>query len=245
MQTGGFSRHVACRQKPRQSSLPFASGTISGKNEYPPQAPITTAVQRRDVILLMSAVSLFSQSPSAHALGFTKDLSKSRRKTGVSPDQYLDLDISSFGDDSVQTLRYYDILPGTKSSQGVSAGDTVSVHFDCLFRNIDAVSTRSARLLGENRVIAEPYQFIAGTRLDGPSPNATASDGGGGLFSGQSGPKPPQALSYAVIGMKVGGKRSVFVPASLGYGSKGEQEIPPNCDQFELVIELLSSSSEA
>ena len=72
-----------------------------------------------------------------------------------------------------------------------------------------------------------------------------ANDSGGGLFSGQSGPKPPQALSYAVIGMKVGGKRSVFVPASLGYGAKGEQEIPPNCDQFELVIELLSSSSSS
>ena len=32
------------------------------------------------------------------------------------------------------------------------------------------------------------------------------ADGGNGLFSGSSGPKPPQALSKAVIGMKRGGK---------------------------------------
>lgn len=204
-------------------------------------------MQRRD-IFVATTVSWFVQCWESGALGFTKDLSKARRKTGVSPEQYLDLDISKsiFGDEQgeneVSTLRYYDVVPGTKSSERVQPGDTVSVHFDCLFRNIDAVSTRSARLLGENRVIAEPYEFVAGTRLDGPSPLRAVGDSAGGLFSGQSGPKPPQALSYAVVGMYVGGKRSVFVPARLGYGAKGEQEIPPNCDQFELVIELLSVS---
>ena len=39
--------------------------------------------------------------------------------------------------------------------------------------------------------------------------------------------------------MHVGGKRSILVPAELGFGSKGEQEIPPDTP-FELQIELLA-----
>lgn len=62
----------------------------------------------------------------------------------------------------------------------------------------------------------------------------------GGLYAGGGGPKPPPALSRAAEGMRVGGKRSVLVPADLGYGGKGEQEIPPDCPQFELQVELLS-----
>lgn len=62
----------------------------------------------------------------------------------------------------------------------------------------------------------------------------------GGLFAGGGGPKPPLGLSKAVVGMRTGGKRSLLVPAELGYGSQGEQEIPPNCDSIELRIELLS-----
>lgn len=62
--------------------------------------------------------------------------------------------------------------------------------------------------------------------------------GGGGLFSGSPGPKPPQAISKAVVGMKPGGKRSVLVDVpELAY-PKGNQEIPPG-ESFELRIELL------
>ncbi len=142
----------------------------------------------------------------------------------------------------INSLKYYDIAEGTRSSP-VAPGDTVTVHFDCIFRKIDAVSTRSARLLGANRVLAEPFSFPAASKLD--APRAITTDAGGGLFTGQSGPKPPQALSYAVVGMKVGGKRSVLVPAALGYGSKGEQEIPPNCPEFELQIEVLGIGAES
>ncbi|MEO2192359.1 MAG: FKBP-type peptidyl-prolyl cis-trans isomerase, partial [bacterium] len=142
----------------------------------------------------------------------------------------------------INSLKYYDIAEGTRSSP-VAPGDTVTVHFDCIFRKIDAVSTRSARLLGANRVLAEPFSFPAASKLD--APRAITTDAGGGLFTGQSGPKPPQALSYAVVGMKVGGKRSVLVPAALGYGSKGEQEIPPNCQEFELQIEVLGIGAES
>ena len=129
------------------------------------------------------------------------------------------------------------------SGNEVHTGDLVTVHFDCLFRGIDVVSSRSARLLGGNRVVAEPLQFIVGSRVTagGLRGTAVAADveSGGGLFSGASGPKPPPALSTAVIGMKSGGKRSVLVPPELGYGDEGEQEIGPG-QSFELQIEVLS-----
>ena len=40
------------------------------------------------------------------------------------------------------------------------------------------------------------------------------NDSANGLFSGQSGVKPPPALSTAVIGMKVGGKVWVLSPVA-------------------------------
>jgi len=219
--------------------------------------------------LSLSSTLALPARPS-HAIGFKKDMSKARRNTGVDKSAYLDLDISPYNvtetittttttttttaDDGTPTpttttattsrpltsIKFYDILEGKGAP--VAPGDPVTVHFDCIFRKIDAVSTRSARLLGGNRVIAEPFSFVAASQLD--APKTVTTDAGGGLFSGQSGPKAPQAVSYAVVGMKPGGKRSVFVPAVLGYGSKGEQEIPPNCPEFELEIELLSVGGE-
>jgi peptidylprolyl isomerase len=181
---------------------------------------------------------------SSHALGFKKDMKRARRNSGVSMEDYQDLIIEYPIDrgeaDMPKTLKYYDLVnpSSVNDDMRVHKGDTVLVHFDCIYKKIDAVSTRSARLLGENRVIAEPFQFIAGSELNNGTSSAMV-EGGGGLFSGQRGPKPPQALSYAVIGMARGGKRSVLVPASLGYKDVGEQEIPPNCDLFELIIEVL------
>lgn len=37
-------------------------------------------------------------------------------------------------------------------------------------------------------------------------------------------------------------QRSVLVPPELGYGAKGNKEIPPNT-QFELVIEVLQTEA--
>lgn len=52
----------------------------------------------------------------------------------------------------------------------------------------------------------QPYAFIAGKPVG--QRKAKKADGGGGnaAFSGQNGPKPPPALSTAVLGMKKGGK---------------------------------------
>jgi hypothetical protein len=76
-----------------------------------------------------------------------------------------------------------------------------------MYKGIDVVSSRSARLLGGNRTVSEPFEFVAGQRVSAASIRLNG-DSAGGLFSGASGPKPPPALSTAVIGMKVGGKVS-------------------------------------
>jgi peptidylprolyl isomerase len=48
--------------------------------------------------------------------------------------------------------------------------------------------------------------------------------------------KVMQAWNIGVAGMRVGGKRTLMVPAELGYGAKGVQNmVPPNAD---LIIEL-------
>ncbi|GMH45624.1 hypothetical protein BSKO_13581 [Bryopsis sp. KO-2023] len=159
----------------------------------------------------------------AEAIGFKKELKKKK----LSESDY-DL-LSSDG------LKMYDLVEGKGAAVG--AGSKVVVHYDCKFRGIDVVSSRSARLLGGNRVVAEPFEFTAGEGVI-VGTKIISDRGGGGLFTGDGGPSPPPALSTAVIGMKEGGKRSVLVPPEAGYGEKGVLEIPPNA-QFELQIELL------
>eukprot|EP00879_Flechtneria_rotunda_P019437 GHRR01020416.1.p3 GENE.GHRR01020416.1~~GHRR01020416.1.p3 ORF type:complete len:102 (+),score=9.89 GHRR01020416.1:320-625(+) len=55
--------------------------------------------------------------------------------------------------------------------------------------------------------VLQPYEFVAGEPVAG-IPIRKAGDSAGGLFAGTSGPKPPPALSTAVIGMKPGGRVS-------------------------------------
>ena len=79
------------------------------------------------------------------------------------------------------------------------------VHYDCVYKGLDVVSSRQSRLLGGNRTISEPFEFVAGAAVAGVSP-VKIVDSAGGLFSGQGGPTPPPALSTAVLGMRAGGK---------------------------------------
>jgi FKBP-type peptidyl-prolyl cis-trans isomerase len=45
-------------------------------------------------------------------------------------------------------------------------------------------------------------------------------------------------MDASVLGMKIGGKRTVRIPASLGYGKRGSApEIPPNAVLiFDIVL---------
>ena len=96
-----------------------------------------------------------------------------------------------------------------------------------MYKSLSVESTRSARLLGGNRSIAEvcwagwscsagsigvltktwsqPFTFVAGEDPKAAQSKDTG-DSAGGLFIGGSGPSPPKALGIAVVGMKQGGK---------------------------------------
>nr|AEZ49871.1 FK506 binding protein [Dunaliella salina] len=197
-----------------------------------PQAPHHHALTRRDTALLslcsVAAAAILDQ-PSASAVGFTNKLKKRK----LTEDDYaMSEDVG---------LRIVELEEGS-GNERIKAGDKATVHYDCTFRGIDAVSSRAARLLGGNRIIAEPYEFVVGEPVLGMALKKVDADtGGGGLFSGGSGPQPPQALSKAPIGMKRGGKRSVLVDIpELGY-PKGMLEIPAGAT-FELKVEVLSFS---
>ncbi|KAL0048996.1 hypothetical protein WJX82_003950 [Trebouxia sp. C0006] len=187
---------------------------------------MTQSSRREAVFSLVLALQLPALLPNgaAHALGFQKELKKKR----TSLDEYST---------SETGIKYYDLRVG--GGDAVVKGNLVTVHFDCMYKSLDVVSSRSARLLGANRSIAEPVEFTAGLDVGSGGVKQPAGEGAGGLFSGASGPKPPAALSQAVLGMKPGGKRSVIVPPELGYGKQGLLEIPPDAT-FELQVQLLS-----
>ncbi|KAF8055403.1 Abcb6 [Scenedesmus sp. PABB004] len=189
---------------PRQSRHPRARLECSCSAAPGPSS-------RRDALLLgLAAAAAPALLPLPAQAGFKKELKKRK------------VPLEDYSVSEVDGLRFFDSEPGR--GREVKAGDKVVVHFDCKFKGIDAVSSRYARTLGGNRTIAEPFELVAG----GPITLniVRAGDTAGGLFAGGSGPKPPPALSTAVIGMKAGGRRVVYVDkAELGY-TQGNQEIP-------------------
>ncbi len=82
-----------------------------------------------------------------------------------------------------------------------------------------------------------------GTLTDGKVFDASANHGNQG-FSFVVGANPPQVIegwNEGIIGMKIGGKRKLVIPPSLGYGSQdvGNGLIPPNSTLI-FEVELLS-----
>jgi peptidylprolyl isomerase len=199
---------------------PRAASAARDDASAPPPAVSRRAVE---ALLVAAAAAALLPAPPATALGFKKD--PKRRK--IPEAEFAELPGSG-------GLRVFELEAGRGAE--ASLGKNVSVHFDCYFRGVDAVSTRSARTLGGNRVVAEPFEFVAGQKV--AAKKVTMGDTAGGLFEGGSGPKPPPALADAVVGMRVGGRRAVLVPPERGYGDAGEQEIPGGAT-FEMRVELL------
>jgi peptidylprolyl isomerase len=56
---------------------------------------------------------------------------------------------------------------------------------------------------------------------------------------GQPDPNVVKGLDEGVVGMRVGGKRRLIVPAKLGHGSRGTKLIPPNAE-LTYDVELVS-----
>ena len=122
--------------------------------------------KKKKTSLTISSLSLLSLSLNR----FKKELKKRK----IPESDYVDSDECG--------LRIYEVRggeAGSSSSSSVEAGDTVTVHFDVLYRGLDVASSRSARLLGANRTIAEPYSFVAGGPVGALSPRRPAGEGGG------------------------------------------------------------------
>ena len=178
-----------------------------------------------------AGLSIYSQQHlNISTQRFNKDLKK--KKLGAD-DYKLNSDLE---------LKFAEVASG--SGDTIKKGDAVVVHWESVYKGITVASSRSARLLGANRTIAEPYEFTVGGKVDG-SQVKKINDSAGGLFSGQGGPKPPPCLSRAVVGMRRGGKRSILIEDSDkdGYGAKGLGELPGGV-AFTLNIEVLDVRSK-
>ena len=111
--------------------------------------------------------------------------------------------------DSV-ALQKIDTVAGT--GKEATEGATVVVHYTGWLYEPNTESKRGAQF--DSSSGREPFSFQLG---------------GGQVIPG---------WDAGVAGMKVGGKRTLIIPASLGYGSSGAGPIPPNANLI-FDVELL------
>ncbi|HBF12902.1 MAG TPA: peptidylprolyl isomerase [Deltaproteobacteria bacterium] len=106
-------------------------------------------------------------------------------------------------------LKYDDVKPGTGTE--ALKGKTVSVHYTGW---LDANGQKGTKF-DSSVDRGQPFQFFLG---------------GGQVIAG---------WDEGVAGMKVGGKRTLIIPANLGYGARGAGSvIPPNATLI-FEVELL------
>lgn len=113
--------------------------------------------------------------------------------------------------DSV-ALQKIDTVAGTGTGTEATKGATVVVHYTGWLYEPASASKRGAQF--DSSSGREPFSFQLG---------------GGQVIPG---------WDAGVEGMKVGGKRTLIIPASLGYGSSGAGPIPPNANLI-FDVELL------
>jgi FKBP-type peptidyl-prolyl cis-trans isomerase FkpA len=107
-------------------------------------------------------------------------------------------------------VQKIDTLAG-KGAQAV-AGKTVTVHYSGWLHAPKAPKGRGPAF--DSSVGREPFSFPLGA---------------GAVIPG---------WDQGVAGMKVGGKRTLIIPAALGYGARGAGPIPPNANLI-FDVELL------
>ncbi len=119
-------------------------------------------------------------------------------------------------------LIYLDDSLGT--GKEVKPNDLVTIHFEGwtvmdtsnLFGNWSADQQRSVNSIGNSKMRNQPVKFVLGT---------------GSFIKGSD---------EGIIGMKVGGRRTVIIPSELAYGEQGIGPIPPNTN-LKLVVEVLDT----
>ena len=162
---------------------------------------------------------------------------------GAEPGVFVIADVSPKGPAAVAGVRPLEritAIDGTPASEltlvevgkrlgAGDAGSTLTLTLRGPPTGPEGGATREV-VLTRAQVAVKAPSGSSGSSFDGPS---------GGLFSGASGPKPPPALFLAMEGMREGGRRSVLVPADVGYDDVGCNEIPPDADSITLDIELI------
>ena len=107
-------------------------------------------------------------------------------------------------------LQKIDTVVG--KGQAAAAGNTVSVHYTGWLYAPKAPKQRGTQF--DTSVGGTPFTFKLGA---------------GNVIKG---------WDQGVVGMKVGGKRTLILPAEFGYGARGAGPIPPNANLI-FEVELL------
>lgn len=115
------------------------------------------------------------------------------------------------GSNSVTSLRITDTREGTGTE--ATNGRTLTVNYTGWLYDQNAAGNRGVQF--DTSTGRGPLVFRLGT---------------GGVISG---------WDQGLVGMRVGGLRTLVIPASLAYGSSGNSSIPPNA-ALVFDVELLS-----
>jgi hypothetical protein len=108
-----------------------------------------------------------------------------------------------------------------------SVGNTATVNFELWLYNAAGTASKGTRVQGSS----DPNPQVPGTTL-GP---ITLILGTGQIVGTQN--RVITGFEQGVRGMRVGGKRRMYIPPSLAWGSSGSGSIPPNASVvFEVEL---------
>lgn len=119
-------------------------------------------------------------------------------------------------------VQIYDDTLGTGNI--AKAGDLVNVHFNIwlikdstnLYENWNLDSTRKASKVADTRLSQKPLKFILGRQA---------------FINGSD---------EAIIGMKIGGTRTIIIPGKVAYAENPGDQVPPNSD-LKMQITLVDA----
>lgn len=108
---------------------------------------------------------------------------------------------SGTGAEDIGALRTIDVSVG--SGAQAAPGQRISVHYTLYLYSSTAAGNKGSRL-ESSRDTNTPFSFVLGS---------------GGVIAG---------WDQGIPGMRVGGSRTLLIPSSLAYGSRGSGRVPPN-----------------